>query len=383
MDYTQHNEEVRQVWQAYREGHPTRVPMSLVTEMRWYLLDPELNRDGITWEAYLNDPKIMFEMCLKHAYAVRHRIPCQDTILGIPDEGWSVGPFFANIIDEAWFGCEIIYPEGQAATTVPRFAGKRKYEVLEQGIPGPFDGILGKIWEYYGLFKDMAAGREFYGRPVSIRLPQPLSFDGLLTVANGLRGSELLEDMLADEEYYHSLMDLVTEASIQRIKAWRELCSVDLCPPSGGIADDAIQFISTALYREKVLPYHKRFVSALYGEGPMSMHLCGNVQRHLPTIIRELNVRSFDTGFSINFNTLRDQVGDDVEIRGGVRVPDLLSCSPDEIYTKTRDILTSGIKRGGKFIMAEANDLAPRVSLANLEAMYRATKEFGLYQAGL
>ena len=72
-------------------------------------------------------------------------------------------------------------------------------------------------------------------------------------------------------------------------------------------------------------------------------------------------------------------MGDDVEIRGGVRVPDLLSCSPDEIYAITRNILSSGIKRGGKFIMAEANDLAPRVPLANLEAMYRATQEFGLY----
>jgi uroporphyrinogen-III decarboxylase len=379
MDYTQHNEEVRQVWQAYRAGHPIRVPMNLVTDMRWYLLDPELNREGITWQAYLNDPELMFEVYLKYAYAMRHRIPYQDAILGIPEEGWSVTPFFANIVDEAWFGCEIIYPEGQAAATIPRFAGKHKFEVLERGIPGPFDGFMGKIREYYELFKHLAAGREFYGKPVNIGLPHPLSFDGLLTVANGLRGPELFEDMLADEEYYHSLMDLVTEASIRSIKAWRELCGVDPRPLGGGIADDAIQFISTALYKEKVLPYHKRFVAALYGEGPLSMHLCGNVQRHLPTIIRELNVRAFDTGFPINFNTLRDQVGDDVEIRGGVRVPDLLSCSPDEIYAITRNILSSGIKRGGKFIMAEANDLAPRVPLANLEAMYRATQEFGLY----
>jgi len=92
-----------------------------------------------------------------------------------------------------------------------------------------------------------------------------------------------------------------------------------------------------------------------------------------------LHVRSFDTGFPINFHTLRDQVGDDVEIRGGVRVPDLLTCTSKEIYTKTRDILTSGIMRGGKFIMAEANDLAPCVPLENLKAMYAATKEFGTY----
>ena len=382
MDYQQHNEEVRQLWQAYRAGHPTRVPMSLVTEMRWYLLDPQLNPEGITWQAYLNDPRLMFELCLKHAYAVRHRIPYQDTLQGIPEEGWSIAPFFANIIDEAWFGCEIIYPEGQAATTLPRFAGKHKYEVFEAGIPGPFDGFMGRIREYYELFKSMAAGREFYGKPVNIGLPQPLGFDGLLTVANGLRGPELFEDMLADEDYYHALMDLVSEASIRCILAWRELCGVDLRPPTGSIADDAIQFISTALYREKVLPYHRRFIAALYGGGPLNMHLCGNVQRHLPTLVRELNIGGFDTGFPLNFNTLRDQVGDAVEIRGGVRVPDLLSCSPEQIYAITRDILTSGIKRGGKFIMAEANDLAPRVPLANLEAMYRATQEFGGYETG-
>jgi uroporphyrinogen-III decarboxylase len=75
-------------------------------------------------------------------------------------------------------------------------------------------------------------------------------------------------------------------------------------------------------------------------------------------------------------------VGDDVEIRGGVKVPDLLNCSSEEIYIKARDILTSGMKRGGKFIMAEANDLAPCVPLQNLEAMYAATKEFGTYRLG-
>jgi hypothetical protein len=46
-----------------------------------------------------------------------------------------------------------------------------------------------------------------------------------------------------------------------------------------------------------------------------------------------------------------------VEIRGSVRVPDLLTILR-RIYIKAREILTSGIKRGGKFILTEANDLA-------------------------
>jgi hypothetical protein len=379
MDYTRHNEEVSQIWQAYREGNPLRVPMQLCTEMRWYLLDPELNQEGITWETYLNDPQVMFDCCLRHAYAVRHRIPCQDAPMGIPDDAWTIAPFFANIVDEAWFGCEILNLDGQAATTLPRFTGERKYEVLERNPPGPFDGILGKIRLYLEFFQERAARTEFHGRPVRVGMPQPLHFDGILTVANGIRGPELFEDMLADEAYYHALMELVTQASIARIQAWRAVCGVEARPVSGFIADDAIQFISTALYREKVLPYHRRFLEALYGGGPHSMHLCGNVQRHLPTLVSELNIGSFDTGFPLDFSKLRDQLGEDVEIRGGVRVPDLLSCGPGEIYAKAKDILTSGIKRGGKYIMAEANDLAPCVPLANLEAMYAATREFGRY----
>lgn len=379
MDYSRHNEEVRQVWQAYREGKPTRVPMVLCTEMRWYLLDPQLNQEGIRWKTYLNDPEVMFECCLKHAYAVRHQIPCQDAPLGIPEEGWTVTPFFANIIDEAWFGCEIHHMEGQAATTLPRFAGERKYEALERGAPGPFDGILGTIREYLELFRERAVQTEFHGRPVKTGIPQPVHFDGILTVANGIRGPELFADMLQDEAYYHALMELVTEASIARVKAWRAYLGLEPKPEAGFLADDAIQFISTSLYREKVLPYHRRFLEELYGDRPVSMHLCGNVQRHFPTLVKELNIGSFDTGFPLQFNTLREAVGEAVEIRGGVRVPDLLGCAPGEIYAKARDILTSGIKRGGRYIMAEANDLAPCVPLANLEAMYAATLEFGRY----
>ena len=95
-----------------------------------------------------------------------------------------------------------------------------------------------------------------------------------------------------------------------------------------------------------------------------------------------MNIQGFDTGFPINFATLRDEVGEKVEIQGGVPVGSLLSDTPAAIYERSRDILTSGIKRGGKFILKEANDLAPCVPLANMEAMYRAVHDFGLFEQG-
>jgi len=378
MDFTEHNEEVRRVWQAYRAGKPIRVPMALSVEQRWWVLDPELNRSGITWHAYLNDPETMFQVCLKYKYDLAHRIS-QDVEMGIPAGAWEITPHFANIVDEAWLGSELVEIEGQTTTTRPAFTRDHKYEILERGIPDPFEGIMGQVLEYYEYFKERVNGYEFFGRPVSVGLPQTQNSDGLLTVAHGLRGPELFEDMLADEDYYHALMDLVTDAMILRIQAWRAYFGIEPHPTRGWFADDAIQFISTAAYLEKVMPYHKRFMAALFGEGPHAMHLCGNVQRYLPLLVNEFNVNSFDTGFPLNFKTLRAEVGEDVEIQGGVKVPDLLSCTADEIFAKTRDILTSGMMRGGKFIMKEANDLAPRVPLPNLEAMYAAVKQFGRY----
>jgi uroporphyrinogen-III decarboxylase len=185
--------------------------------------------------------------------------------------------------------------------------------------------------------------------------------------------------MLADEAYYHRLMDLVTTAIITRIRAWRKYLGKDPRPARGGFADDAVQFVSARTYREKVLPYHKRFFEALYGPGPHSIHLCGNVQRHLPTLVKELNIKSFDTGFPINFSTLRDEVGEDVEIQGGIPVSKLVNDSPVEIDQRSKEILQSGILRGGRFIFKEANDLPPCVPLANLQAMYAAAHAYGKY----
>lgn len=381
MDFSRHNEEVRRVWQAYEARQPIRVPMVLTSVQRIWVLDPALNTTGITWQEYLNDPQVMFDVSLAHRYHVAHHIP-QDSEMGVPEKEWYIGLEFGNVYEEAWLGCEIVYPENQIATTRPRYAGDQKEAVFERGMPKPFDGFMGQIREYYEYCLERARSFDFHGRPVQVGAPVALNTDGPLTVANGIRGTQIFEDMLADEDYYHRLMELITSAIIQRIRAWRDYLGWEAKPQRGGFADDAIQFLSLKTYREKVLPYHRRLLAELYGSGPHSVHLCGNVQRFFPLLVRELNITSFDTGFPINFTTLRDEVGDEIDIQGGVPVGNLLNDSPQAIYERTRDILTSGITRGGRFILKEANDLAPCVPLENMQAMYRAVHDYGVYPTG-
>jgi uroporphyrinogen-III decarboxylase len=379
MDFSRHNAEVRQVWEAYNAGRPLRVPMVLTSVQRIWVLDPELNTRGVSWQQYLNDPRTMFEVSLAHRYHVAHHIP-QDAEMGIPADHWDIWLEFGNVYEESWFGCQIVYPQNQIATTTPCCAGDQKEDVFQAGIPAPFAGFMGKIRADYEQIRAMAQDYDFHGRPVRVHLPVPASTDGPLTVANGIRGTQIFEDMLNDEAYYHRLMDFVTTAIIERIRAWRTYLGLEIKPERGFIADDTIQFLSVKTYREKVLPYHKRLMAELFGPGPHGIHLCGNVQRHFPTLMRELNMNAFDTGFPLDFTTLRDQVGESVEIQGGVPVGELLAGPAQKVYERTRSILQSGVMRGGRFILKEANDLAPCVPPANMQAMYAAAHDFGNYE---
>jgi hypothetical protein len=381
-DFTRHNEEVQKVWDSYNAGRPIRVPFGRFTlEPRIWLQDSRLNTAGVTWRAFFDDPDQMFRTLLAWSHHVAHNIP-HDIEMGIPAKEWAIYVWFSNVGEEAWLGCPVHFPDGQVPSTTPRYTGKDKEALFEHGIPGPFDGYMARYREYHDYFVSKARNFEFCGRPVTIWPPNPITPQGLLTVAVGVCGSELLEDMLVNEDYYHRVMDLVTTATIERIKAWRSYLGLDPMPQQLLFADDAIQHISVRTYREKVLPYHRRLVGALAGDGPHHIHLCGHVQRHFPTLINELNVKTFDTGYPIDFATLRDEVGDDVEIWGGVPVANLLADSPEQIYAKCVAILRSGIMRGGKFILKEANNVPPMTPPENLAAMYRAVKEEGIYHYG-
>ncbi len=380
IDYARQNEEVKRVWDSYYAGHPIRVPVRIATEPRIWIQDPSLNTKGVTWKAFYEDADLMFDTYLQYVYYIAHALP-HDAEMGIPEKEWLVQPFFNNVVEESWYGCPVHFPENQVPLNTPVYRGARKEALFDRGIPEPFSGMMGTVREFYERFVEKCRNYEFHGRPVTVFPPNPITPQGVLTAGVGICGADLLEDMLVREDYYHRVMDFITTATIERVRAWRAYLGLELKPESLVFADDATQLVSARTYREKVLPYHRRLLESLAGKGPHSIHLCGNVQRHFPAMITELNVKSFDTGFPINFSTLRDEVGEDVEILGGVPATNLLAGTPAQVYAMAMDILKSGIMRGGKFILKEANNLPPLTPRANLDAMYRAAKDGGVYPA--
>jgi len=378
-DFSEHNRQVRRAWDAYHAGKPLRVPVVFGINPRFLLLDSRLNEEGITFETYSDDATVMLDVQLKTAEYIRFNVP-QDAEMG-PPEKWNVSVDFQNYYEAGYLGAPIRFPEGGVPVAERFLTAEHKHDLLESGPPHPHETPLGRkmveIHEY--MLRRRREGLEYRGRPLGEIRPPGLGTDGPLTLMMSIRGDAALVDMYVESEYFHRMMALLTDFIIANIRATRRLAGRERRPERFDFADDSIELLSTADYREYVLPYHRRLIEELAGAGPHSIHICGDVQRHFPTLISELNIDAIDTGFPINFATLRDEIGADVEISGGIHADFLRRAAPAKVRAESRRILTSGIRRGGRFIFREANNLAPQTPMANLAAMYDAAKEFGRY----
>lgn len=382
IDYAAHNEEVKSVWDAYHRKEPFRAPMILGINPRYTMFGHEANPRGITFEQYFNDPEIMLTRQLEHQSWIRRHVP-QDTEMGPPDKGWDVYVDLQNVYEAAWFGCEIRYFDGQVPDSQPVLKDDtQKWKIFDSDVPDPFTGgFMRQNWMFYEYFmKKQKEGFTWEGRPIGAVTPAAMGTDGPVTVACNLRGmAEFYTDMVSDPEYARMLMDFITEACIMRIKAYRRRLGIPLKTQHYGFADDAIQSISTGMYRKQVLPFHRRLIDELSVGGPHSIHLCGDASHHFRTLRDELDIRSFDTGFPIDFNWVREQVGPDVEIKGGPSVVFLQNATPSSVHDEVKRILNSGITTGKRFILREGNNLPPGVPLENIQAMYETVRTFGRY----
>jgi uroporphyrinogen-III decarboxylase len=238
---------------------------------------------------------------------------------------------------------------------------------------------MARAFDYWQHFQARAAKETFLDRPIEALVPCcGTGMDGPMTVACNLFGPTFVCEALADEpERLHSLLEFITEATIRRMTAWRKLAGIPVPQDGFGFADDSIAMISTAMYREQILPYHRRLCDALGTPAPRSIHLCGDSTRHFRTLRDELNIRTFDTGFPIDFGAMRRELGPQVRIQGGPHVHFLMQAKPAEVREEVRRVLQSGVLDGGFFVLREGNNLAPGTPIENTEALYHAGREFG------
>ncbi|TSA30106.1 MAG: hypothetical protein D4R65_13930 [Verrucomicrobiaceae bacterium] len=378
FDFAKHNAEQSTLWADFNAGRPTaRIPVILGTNTRFFMFNEGANPGRIDFRSYTEDPDLMFDAQLQFQRWSKFNL-LQDAELGLPEK-WAVSVDFQNYYEAGWLGCGLHYFDGQVPDTLADFSDVPE-RIMENGIPDPFGGLGAKGLEYWEHFKARAASETFLGRPIEVAVPF-LGTDGPMTVACNLFGADFVcETMAADPDRLHALLDFLTEAAILRMTAWRKAGGLPVPQKDFGFADDSVALISTPMYREHVMPHHRRLCDALAGSSttPRSIHLCGDSTRHFETLVEELNIKNFDTGFPVDFGAMRKKLGPEVRLQGGPHVEFLMRATPGEVRDEVRRIFKSGVLEGGRFLLREGNNLAPHTPLANTEAMYHAGCESAL-----
>lgn len=379
-DFKEHNRRTRRLWEDFHKGIHERVPMITGVSDRYYVLNPVTNPKGISFYDYSNDPDLMFDMQCAFSEYARFNIP-GDHEMGIPEEGWTVNVDFQNYYEAAWYGCQVRFPDGEVPFAVPMLGDEDKERLFVKGIPDPFGGFMAKAKEYYERFRERMGCETILGQKITGLGAWFTTTDGPFTVACELRGADrLCIDMYEDPDFYHQLMEYLTESIVLRMKAWREYMGMPAVTKAFGFADDSIMLLSSDMYREYVLPYHKKMAAALSTmEERGGVHLCGDATRHFRTLRDELNIYSFDTGFPVDHRALCLELGPEVTIHGGPRAQLIQMGGIDEIRSESKRILEEVKPVSRTFIFRDGNDIPPYTPLENIQALYDACLEFGRY----
>jgi hypothetical protein len=236
---------------------------------------------------YLTDPAVMTSFQERTYY---------EQVKGIDDDFVPcLVPWYGSVVLASAFGCRIQTPAGMDPAVDPLFYPVRKPEdVRKLKMPNPEnDGLLPAVLRCQ---RHMRA-QSFL--PVGITDCQ-----GPLTTANQLMGYDNLIYLMADHPtVMHALMDIVTEALIAWVKKQKEVTGepLDHCftdqqvymGEHGGvwIADDDAILMSPRTYREFVVPYNQRILTA-FGGG--CIHTCGNTLHQVDNLLATEGLRVFN-----------------------------------------------------------------------------------------
>jgi len=380
MDFEKHNEEVHELWAGYRQGRPARVPVLWHMNSRMWLLNPQLNTKGYTFEDYYGNPAVALEVELQYNKWRRLEV-MEDAEKGLPDS-WHVSMCGQNVLGAGWLGSKIIYRENAVPHVEPDLLATKE-ALADADIPDVRARAMRSAWEFRDYCLDqIAKGYEFEGRPLA-----GVGWPGVeppLTMAYLLRGpNELLIDLYEDPEYFRALLQYTTDAYLAFRKKVLELQGISEKPKHGGCGDDAIELISVEQFNEFVYPHHKRILDTLFDGGPHCYHLCGRAQHQFKNLRDRLNVWAFDTGFPTDLGKAREELGPGVTLWGNIHVATLQYGTKDDITAAVRKILDSGVMRGGRFIFGDGNNVAERTPVENLNHCYRVVKELGTYSEKL
>jgi uroporphyrinogen-III decarboxylase len=361
---------------AKRFETPDRIPVLPAINTRYWL--PKI---GVSFGEYFADPETMLRsQILGHKWLMENIHTDQFNILGSWGCGWTD---FQNCSDSGSLGCEVIFPPDH----IPWVSGKgwvkteKDLRQLEK-IDFISNGLNLRQVEYRHKMIEISERYpvRFQGGPIFYPGQNPaltLQSNGPFTIAADLMGEMEICTALYDRpNFVNEILTIITDKILQ----WLEFCWDEMQIPNRayGFADDLACTLSPNLFRDFVLPYHKKIFTS-YPEWK-SLHMCGKTDHLLKILADELEIDEFNAfGYQTNLDLVAKYLGGKVFLIGNVNPLVIASGTPEQVRIETLRVIEKLAEFKGLMIMDGAN-IAPESPVRNINAMMETAHEFGEYE---
>ena len=368
----EHNKEVVEVMDAYRNDRPIRVPLILgewAGQHGFYMDEFDLD-----YRDYYNDPDEMLRVQLESAKRKRE-LPWSDMILGEAPESWPVSVDLWPVVAPGAFGCELAYRPG--AVIAHRAMALGIDECKSLSMPDVFSGgILAKVYEFYHYLKDAYENKLFFlGAPVK-RIAGGAGTNGVFSLSLDLRGPDIMADMYEDPEFAAGFLERLANWIDELETKWDEMCGVPVRPFS--TSDHGIDMLSAELYEKFLVPIVIRHNRLRGTEASTHFHHCGRGVHLFDTVRRRFGIDSMNalTYPTLDIERVRSIAGEEAWLTCLIEGAVLQYGTEQQIADAVRGVMKA--KGKGRFAIM-AGDMLRGVPAKNMEVLYEAVRAYGKY----
>ncbi len=203
--------------------------------------------------------------------------------------------------------------------------------------------------------------------------------DGVLENVIRLVGYDNLCIMLFEEpELVKALFENVGSRLLKYYETAVEYDTVGFLCSNDDWGFNTQTLLSPADLRKYVFPWHKKIVEAAHSHGkPCILHSCGYFNDIIDDIIDDLK---FDARHSYEDNIVPveqayERLNGRIAVIGGIDINYLCTHTPEEVYTRSREMLERTSERGG-YALGSGNSIPKYIPFENYLAMVRAAHDF-------
>jgi uroporphyrinogen decarboxylase len=305
------------------------------------------------WECYFSVDKIVeVQMASRQIFAA---------------EAVTAGPGLHGIAEAA--GSTVTYPQAENSPYISKFAIEAEGDFDRLVIPDPW--LRGRLPLHLQALQILV---ERVGKEV----PVITNVAGPFTVAANLRGTEpFLRDLYYNAGFAHGLLQYALDSTLAFVReAAKTGAKVSVADPTASTS-----LISPRHFYEFAFPYLTELISnirILTGSAP-SLHICGNTRKIWQQMAATgAGILSLDD--TVDLAAAKAAVGNLTTLQGNVKpTATMFLGTPEDVIREAKECLRKAYDNPKGYILALGCGLPMKAPVENIQALFRAAREFGRY----